>query len=61
MHLLVLAMLSLALMVLSVVIGVALGVPDGGESGRRSLFIVSNAITQVYTIGLPPVIVASMY
>lgn len=61
MHLLVLAMLSLALMVLSVVIGVALGVPDGGESGTRSLFIVWNAITQVFTFGLPPVIVARMY
>lgn len=61
MHLLVLAMLSLALMVMSVVIGVALGVPDGGESGTRSLFIVWNAITQVFTFGLPPVIVARMY
>lgn len=61
MHLLVLAMLSLALMVLSVVIGVALGVPDGGESGTRSLFIVWNAITQVFTFGLPLVIVARMY
>ena len=61
MHLLVLAMLSLALMVLSVVIGVALGVPDGGESGTRSLFIVWNAITQVFTFGLPPMIVARMY
>lgn len=61
MHLLVLAMLSLALMVLSVVIGVALGVPDGGESGTRSLFIVWNAITQVFTFGIPPVIVARMY
>lgn len=61
MHLLVLAMLSLALMVLSVVIGVALGVPDGGETGTRSLFIVWNAITQVFTFGLPPVIVARMY
>lgn len=61
MHLLVLAMLSLALMVLSVVIGVALGVPDGGESGTRSLFIVWNAVTQVFTFGLPPVIVARMY
>lgn len=61
MHLLVLAMLSLALVVLSVVIGVALGVPDGGESGTRSLFIVWNAITQVFTFGLPPVIVARMY
>lgn len=61
MHLLVLAMLSLALMVLSVVIGVALGVPDGGESGTRSLFIIWNAITQVFTFGLPPVIVARMY
>ena len=54
-------MLSLALMVMSVVIGVALGVPDGGESGTRSLFIVWNAITQVFTFGLPPVIVARMY
>lgn len=61
MHLLVLAMLSLALMVMSVVIGVALGVPDGSESGTRSLFVVWNAITQVFTFGLPPVIVARMY
>jgi len=61
MHLLVLAMLSLALMVLSVVIGVAIGVANGTDHGAWSALILWNACSQILVFGLPAVIIAFMY
>lgn len=61
MQLLVLAMLSLVLMVLATVAGVALGLAGGSEVGSRGVFILWNAFTQIVVFGLPPVAVALMY
>ena len=61
MHLLVLAMLSLALMVLAVVTGMAVGAPMSGKPGTCSGFILWNAFTQILMFGLPPLIVAMLY
>lgn len=60
-QLLVLAMLSLALMVVSVVIGVTVGVTDGNTPGSRSMFIVWNSVSQILMFGLPTVLIALLY
>lgn len=60
-QLLVLAMLSLALMVVSVVIGVTMGVTDGNTPGSRSMFIVWNSVSQILMFGLPAVLIALLY
>ena len=54
-------MLSLALFVLSVVVGIVFGVSDGREPGAESLFLVWNSVSQVMMFGLPTLIVSAVY
>ena len=54
-------MLSLALFVLMVVLGVAFGVTDGHDPGSANTFLIWNSFSQVAMFGLPPLVVATMY
>ena len=61
MHLLVLALLSLVLMIVSGIVELAFGVSSVKESGGASLFLLWNSFSQLLMFALPALIVARLY